>query len=1304
MLKFPIILINISLTFKLNFFILYIFFYNVIFVNLNFNILLFNDKNYRAGNFALKSNGDLIIEYSSDNYRLFFGLKHNGKSYFEYDSYTKEIEIYTSNNESSRFESRNIFIQVNNNKEYLFSLGRRPTIIELHDIDENKYKTKSSELILNNTICSYSFLLLGFVHNEQNEYLITYINENAKLIIQKFSFSEFNINYPIKSISILDTINFIHSITHSFIMNSFIVTFYLNKDKYFALNIYDFDLNFLNENNVIILDILSSNDVGYGTFLKCFHIKDNLGIFIYYQGYISNSLILNLGNITNDYNYIEKIKINFTEYYFQAFVVFNELIKVNDERLILITLGSNDFTNIYILMFDLYNNYNNIKMRLYTSNLNNIYTIDKELTASLYNNFLIFSSTVKYTGDTSIFSILMIFSYPNGTDLTMNISEYFMDDDINNEKNIVTRLLENITLENNIFGYEIVEKIKLITIPDEILFYNKNDMNNNLLNGYILNKDYIFKQNVNMEKTDKLYSFEYQFIVRESDYDKFNEYPINITDYSSSEFFSNIDQRSFFEPKIFYGRTNTVIFKLCHNYCGSCYKFGMTIDDQKCLSCLVDYQYDYPKISLPNCVPFEHYKDESNKINECNIDNTKFYTNITNNKKICFKKDLFCPSDYPFLIKSTNECKKLCLYNDLISKECSFSQIDQIIYNQLKTNVIKSYPKDGESLVIEAEEEYVFQMTNSLNELKTLEGIYLNGYNLSMVDLGECEKILKEENNIDENTSLIILKFEKLTNISAEKNVQFEIYNPISKIKLDLSVCQNFPIYLYIPNTLNEKTKTLYKDLKDYGYDLFNINDSFYQDICTPYKSENNTDVLLSDRKKDFYSPNETMCQANCKYSDYLFESQYLKCECNISKDNNIIDIENKDKFNAKILYETFIDVLKFSNFGVLKCYKLIFDINKISKNFGSIIIFICFMIYLLFLGVYIFKGISPLKIDSAKKFFMNKDNKICDYKSIFEKDKIIKNRKLKKPINTKIKSTKNNIIINNNFKNNKNKKIKKTKIINQLDSKSKIIRNKKKGTKTKSSLDLSNNYQFNDNKIIKNISKKEENRLDDNELNELEYLDALELDKRTFLQIYWSLLKREHIILFTFFSWNDYNISYINFSRFIFIICTDMAMNVFFFFDDSMHKIYLNYGKYDFIQQIPQIIYSTAVSKLLEVFLCYLSLTDKHIYKIKNLKGNNKEEFFRNIKCIRIKLIVFFIFTFILFMFYWYFISTFCAVYENTQNIFIKDSLSSFLTGLIDPFFLYILPAILRIIALKDVDKKSLKFVYKLSDIIPFF
>ena len=68
----------------------------------------------------------------------------------------------------------------------------------------------------------------------------------------------------------------------------------------------------------------------------------------------------------------------------------------------------------------------------------------------------------------------------------------------------------------------------------------------------------------------------------------------------------------------------------------------------------------------------------------------------------------------------------------------------------------------------------------------------------------------------------------------------------------------------------------------------------------------------------------------------------------------------------------------------------------------------------------------------------------------------------------------------------------------------------------------------------IKDIQEEEIEALSNFELNELVYEDALELDNRNFLKIYWYLVKREQIVLFTFFNWNDFNlfsINYLNYS-----------------------------------------------------------------------------------------------------------------------------------------------------------------------------
>ena len=218
---------------------------------------------------------------------------------------------------------------------------------------------------------------------------------------------------------------------------------------------------------------------------------------------------------------------------------------------------------------------------------------------------------------------------------------------------------------------------------------------------------------------------------------------------------------------------------------------------------------------------------------------------------------------------------------------------------------------------------------------------------------------------------------------------------------------------------------------------------------------------------------------------------------------------------------------------------------------------------------------------------------------------------------------------------------------------------------------------------------------MDDLDLNNLEYEKAVDLDKRTFSEIYWSKLKSKHLIIFTFISCDDHNLIYIKIARFLFLICTSLAMNVIFFFDSSMHKIYLDYGKYNFIQQIPQIIYSSLVTMIIEISIGYLCYTDKNIYQIRQIEEYNPEKVKKIVKTIKIKLIVFFVITFLFFAFYWYLISSFCAVYNNTQIIYLKDFAISFSLGLVYPFAIQIGFALLRICTLRD-KKKSRSFLYK--------
>ena len=147
------------------------------------------------------------------------------------------------------------------------------------------------------------------------------------------------------------------------------------------------------------------------------------------------------------------------------------------------------------------------------------------------------------------------------------------------------------------------------------------------------------------------------------------------------------------------------------------------------------------------------------------------------------------------------------------------------------------------------------------------------------------------------------------------------------------------------------------------------------------------------------------------------------------------------------------------------------------------------------------------------------------------------------------------------------------------------------------------------------------------------------------------------------------------------------------------MHKIYEDEGSFNFIYQLPQIIYSSLISNVLDILLKLLALSEGNILDYKKNKdkkdlGKRKNELNNKLK---IKFILYFIISFLLLLIFWYYLSMFCAIYRNTQYHLIKDTLISFGLSLIYPFFIYLLPGFFRIPALSNPKNKR-KYLYNLS------
>ena len=108
---------------------------------------------------------------------------------------------------------------------------------------------------------------------------------------------------------------------------------------------------------------------------------------------------------------------------------------------------------------------------------------------------------------------------------------------------------------------------------------------------------------------------------------------------------------------------------------------------------------------------------------------------------------------------------------------------------------------------------------------------------------------------------------------------------------------------------------------------------------------------------------------------------------------------------------------------------------------------------------------------------------------------------------------------------------------------------------------------------------------------------------------------------------------------------------------------------------------------------------------KIKNHKYIiHKKQFKKERNIIKIKIILFFIVTYILLFSFWVYVGCFCAVYKNTQIHLLNEVLSSFGISLISPLFIYLIPGIFRIPSLKDGRKSNRNLLFKFSKILQQF
>ena len=156
------------------------------------------------------------------------------------------------------------------------------------------------------------------------------------------------------------------------------------------------------------------------------------------------------------------------------------------------------------------------------------------------------------------------------------------------------------------------------------------------------------------------------------------------------------------------------------------------------------YKYEYNNLCYQQ-FPENTYNTQNNSYACINI--------ILNNENIT-QKLIITNSNIQVIYECKNE--------ETLNINCNFLNIENEteILNIIKENINSLFePETGKSQVIKGGNDVIFQVTNGKNEKELLKGGLLNNQNLTILDLGECENILKNEYNISENDSLYIFNF-----------------------------------------------------------------------------------------------------------------------------------------------------------------------------------------------------------------------------------------------------------------------------------------------------------------------------------------------------------------------------------------------------------------------------------------------------------------------------------------------------------------------------------------------------------------
>ena len=805
------------------------------------------------------------------------------------------------------------------------------------------------------------------------------------------------------------------------------------------------------ENNIKDFDFFEFDFVPNFEYIVCVFYKDNFIYIKILDFYIKNVMLVRFDINEN----VKKIKIfSFDINYYIVYILNDNSSEDEYEE----NSSNDEYNSIELNKYWKYFSYQPIQCKNYSNfiHLNDIYIHSKYLISDKYN----------------------LTEITKGIKINTTENNNFDIDE--NDSYIINK--KNINFENKIFFYFslfIINSSQVQNNNDEIYFYNNCILNITICHDYC-------------EKCDEYSSDNNRTLCTKC-----------LKNYASIK---NGDESQcyYIKDKIdnyFYNESSNY-FELCNNYLKGCVSCVKENNELFCIQCEKNYVLGnnykcYENICLNDSENYLFYLDD-------------------NNNFICVN-DSNC-NEYNYFIKENNQCVSNC--NNLNLKYFNFSCLTCDLNNneyQYYNSCLKKKEEDKEEEKEEDKEEKEEEEEININIDKIIEKNNINITENSTItiskypqessttltiDLFECENKLRDYYNITENLYLILIKT-YIENSPTEK-VEYLVCDSKGN-NLNLSICNSIQIEITYPITNEEIANiNMAQKLLENNIDIYDINDSFFNDYCINQNISNN-DMTLKDRKKDIYV---NLCkEENCFYKFFNYSNNAVVCSCGINNNTN-----NNNETNVELSINNFLDYLSDKiNYKIITCYKYIYKKSTYKNNLGffitEILIFLLIVLFFIFC-CYDLKKLFKLIKNKIKVQHLNISRTIKHEK--IEKKKIrftILNPEINKDIFTTqiINKKKNNFFLNDNLSyNNKTfddkcKKERKISNVNGTFILKNIVKVKKKHHKNnKNKKKIKKDSIYNN---INNDNKKTANALKDdinieNNISE----NSLEINKKVFL------------------------------------------------------------------------------------------------------------------------------------------------------------------------------------------------------------